>query len=281
MPDVNSLIQRFNDFGVAEREAKTYLAMLERGESNATELHRITGLKLTKMYDVLSRMTVRGLCHERVEGRKRFFSAVNPEKVFDTLRTQWKLEVSIKEKVASDVLVKLAETFSQQESNSFLDSIELIRNKAQVHRTYLSMMETTEHEVCVFNRPPFSATTPELFEEQIASQRKAYARGVHNRSIHIEDVFPFDEAEFPKLGSLDEMRFLDSLPIKMFVFDKAKVLIAIPSAPGDVRDFSMIMVDDAGFAIIAQIAFEHYWEKATPLAEALESHRKRKEKSKA
>ena len=272
MQDMNDLIQQFKDLGIAERETKTYLALLERGESNANELHRITGLQRTKMYAVLSRMVVRGLCHERVEGRNRFFSAVDPNTVLDTLRNQWQIEVAIRDKTATDILTSLADSFKNHESNKYLDSIEVIRNKTQIHRKYLSLMNETKSEVCAFNRPPFSANSLPMMEEQFAVQKKANERGVRNRTILIEGVAPIEEFEYPELDALDEMRFAPSLPIKLFVFDAQRVFVALPSTLGDVQDFSMVLIDDPGFAVLAQMAYEQYWEKATLLTTLLDEH---------
>jgi HTH-type transcriptional regulator, sugar sensing transcriptional regulator len=280
MQDMNDLIQQFKELGIAERETKTYLALLERGESNANELHRITGLQRTKMYAVLSRMVVRGLCHERVEGRNRFFSAVDPNTVLDTLRNQWKIEVAIRDKSATSIFTSLAESFKDHESNKYLDSIEVIRNKTQIHRKYLSLMNETKGEVCAFNRPPFSANSLPMMEEQFAVQKKANERGVRNRTILIEGVAPIEEFEYPELDTLDEMRFAQSLPIKLFVFDAQRVFVALPSTLGDVQDFSMVLIDDPGFAILAQIAFEQYWEKATLLTELLDEHHNGKNRTK-
>jgi HTH-type transcriptional regulator, sugar sensing transcriptional regulator len=272
MQDMNNLIQQFKDLGIAERETKTYLALLERGESNANELHRITGLQRTKMYAVLSRMAVRGLCHERVEGRNRFFSAVDPNTVLDTLRNQWKIELAIRDKTATDILANLADSFKNHESNKYLDSIEVIRNKMQIHRKYLTLMAQTKREVCAFNRPPFSVNSLPAMEEQFAAQEAANKRGVRNRTILIKGVTPIEDFEYPELDTLDEMRFAPSLPIKLFVFDARRVFMALPSALMDVQDFSMVLIDDPGFATLAQIAFEQYWDNATPLTVLLDEH---------
>jgi HTH-type transcriptional regulator, sugar sensing transcriptional regulator len=280
MQDVNNLIQQFKDFGIAERETKTYLALLERGESNANELHRITGLQRTKIYAVLSRMVVRGLCHERVEGRSRFFFAIDPNTVLDTLRNQWKIEAAIRDRTATDTLTSLAESFKDHISNSYLDSIEVLRNTTQIHRKYLSLMNSTEREVCVLNRPPFAATSLPAVDEQMAAQKRANLRGVRNRTILDRGLSPFEDYEYPALDELDDMRFANELPIKLFVFDAKRVFTAIPSAPGDVRDFSMVLIDDVGFATIAQLAFEQYWMNATPLKTLLDEYNNEKKLAK-
>ena len=58
-------------FGMTEREAKLYMAMLEKQETTAAELHRISGVMRSRTYEPLEQMVSKGYCCERVENKRR------------------------------------------------------------------------------------------------------------------------------------------------------------------------------------------------------------------
>jgi len=266
MKETTVLIEKFKQFGVAERETKIYLALLEHGEANANDVHRITGLQRTKIYSVLARMVVHGLCHERIEGRNRFFTAVSPKEVLGMLKHQWRSNFADLEERAENVLLDLEKNYPLQQNGAFLNSVEVIRNKTQIHQRYLTLVNESKKEILVFNRSPYAATTKQKVEEQYQAQRKALERGVHLKSIIVEKQLPDDINSVEHLGEHDEMRVLKQLPIKMFVFDRLKVLLAIPSTPeSDLTNFSMVLMDDPGFASLCKTSFDFHWTKARPV----------------
>ena len=168
MMERHELIQALKELGIAARETRTYIALLERGESNANELHRMTGLTRTKMYPILSQMVVRGLCYERIEGRSRFFSAVDPETILGALRDKWRRENKARESLASEVFSDLANRFKDHDPAEYLESIEVIRNRSQIQKKHLLLMDQTEDCLCAFSRPPFWMSTKSEAEEQLS-----------------------------------------------------------------------------------------------------------------
>ena len=69
----------------------------------------------------------------------------------------------------------------------------------------------------------------------------------------------------------EQARFIHNLPLKMFVFDRKKTLIALTSVPGATgSDFTMIVIEDTDFAAACCILFDHFWEKAMTREEMIE-----------
>ncbi len=79
--------------GLNEKEAQTYLALLELGPTSVVALSKKSGLKRTTVYEILNSLAARGLVSETVFGKRRRFVAEPPEEFFqlkkqelDTLR---------------------------------------------------------------------------------------------------------------------------------------------------------------------------------------------------
>ena len=55
--------------------------------------------------------------------------------------------------------------------------------------------------------------------------------------------------------------------MKMFVFDRRKVMMALPAIPGqNSTDFTMVIIDEPGFTESFQILFETFWKKSSTVS---------------
>lgn len=259
---IETNMRELTDLGISEREAKLYLVMLEYGEVTANEMHRLTGVQRSKIYSILSRMVVHGLCNERIEGRNRFFTALNPKIVKATLQREWDSEHASKVEKANTIFDKLEQSFIAHQSGPSLQSVEIIRNAANIHNRYLQLMAEVEEEVLAYVRPPIAATTKRTQEVQFKAQQAALDRGVALKSIFSLKHLGGVDQEWEKLHENDLMRVADVLPMKMFIFDKKRVLAGLPSNSENAANFFMLYVEDSGFCEVLASAFNETWKKA-------------------
>ncbi|NQT61836.1 MAG: hypothetical protein HQ556_02655 [Candidatus Marinimicrobia bacterium] len=254
------------ELGISEREAKLYVVMLEYDEVNANDLHRLTGVQRSKMYSILSRMVVHGLCTERIEGRNRFFTALSPKTVKDTLVREWDTVHSNKLEKADILFEKLADSFQSTSSGPSLNSVEMIRNAANIHNRYLQLVSESQSEILGYMRPPFAATTKRSQKLQLEVQIKALERGVVQRGIFsLKHLGGFDFA-WKSLGEQDQMRVAENLPLKMFIFDRSIALVGMPtSAENNNSSYYMLNIEDTGFVQILVDSFEGVWQRAIPV----------------
>ncbi len=254
------------ELGISEREAKLYVVMLEYDEVNANDLHRLTGVQRSKMYSILSRMVVHGLCAERIEGRNRFFTALSPKTVKETLVREWDAAHSSKLEKADILFETLAEQFHSTSSSPSLNSVELIRNAANIHNRYIQLVNESQSEILGYIRPPIAATTKHSHDLQLSVQKKALARGVVQKGIFSLKHMSGVNHKWETLGKNDRMRVSESLPMKMFLFDRRISYIGMPtSAENANSSFYMLYIDDPGFCEILVSSFDHLWERSLPI----------------
>ncbi len=272
--DSTTLTRQLVSLGLNEREAKLYYSLLQVDEAAPSDLHRMSGVPRTKVYETLERLVSAGFCYERIEGRKRFYRAVPPDEVHHDMLRRWEAQSRHRTDLAGKVFQQLGELSNKfQEHRKGIDFIEVIRNKAQISHRYITLVSESNEEILSFVRPPFASADPEEGKKQDEAELASLRRGVKHRSIFMVDKewWSFMKNDLEKLGSEgEETRLIDELPLKMFVFDRKKTLIALPSIPGaSGADFSMIAVQDPAFANAFSILFDVFWAQAKTPADWL------------
>ena len=89
--DAIASLQRF---GLSEKEAKTYLACLELGETGAGDISIKNGLPRTLVYDILERLIDLGLASYSIKNNKKYFKTAEPKELLRILKEK---ELAIEE----------------------------------------------------------------------------------------------------------------------------------------------------------------------------------------
>lgn len=79
-------------FGLRERESEVYLALLKNGPCLANKLAKKTNLVRTTVYDYLDVLVERGLASYTIQSGKKYFSAIDPEKLLDSFEEKKQAE---------------------------------------------------------------------------------------------------------------------------------------------------------------------------------------------
>ena len=80
------LIKLLEDSGFTEKEAQVYLALLEVGKGNVTEVAKISGLKRSIIYVILEGLIKRGCASEIPEQKINTYRATDPSVILGQLR---------------------------------------------------------------------------------------------------------------------------------------------------------------------------------------------------
>lgn len=77
--EIETILEKF---GLNKNEAIIYVALLELGVSTASEISKKTGLHRTYFYDIAKELVQKGDIKQFKKGKKTYFSAELPEKLF-------------------------------------------------------------------------------------------------------------------------------------------------------------------------------------------------------
>jgi len=94
------------EIGLTDKEAKVYLAALELGPQPVQEISKKAGVNRATTYVMIESLAKRGLMSSFDKGKKRFYTAEEPDRLMNVVRTE-KEELKQKEDMISKLLPEL------------------------------------------------------------------------------------------------------------------------------------------------------------------------------
>ena len=80
------LYNQLEQFGLNDKEAKIYLACLELGANSVQNIAKKAGIHRVNSYDIIENLIKKGVISQINKGKKRYFVAMDPEEMLDSLR---------------------------------------------------------------------------------------------------------------------------------------------------------------------------------------------------
>ena len=254
----NSLI----DIGLSEREARVYLALLNKHYATAADLQKMSGVPQSKIYETIGGLVRRGLCTERKVGRKRTFEIVDPDVTLSPLfkSLQSRLENALGQK-------KLINNLFSRSSGTTepLEYIEVIRGNEVIHKHYCQLVDSAESELLGFGRGPYAWDSNEKLDEQKNALTDLIKRGGKSRWV-FEVIGTFEhwlQDYFKDIERHDvSVRITDNLPLKMMIFDRRTVLVAQEDQMNHPGELTMSIIKQATIANAFCAMFEYFWSQS-------------------
>lgn len=82
------ILEKLEKAGLTEKEAKTYLAILELGEATIAEIAKKSDIKRSTVYDILDLLKEKGMISQTRRNKRPIFLAENPKKMIEKLEEQ-------------------------------------------------------------------------------------------------------------------------------------------------------------------------------------------------
>lgn len=83
-------IDMLQQLGLSEQESSVYLALLELEAVSIRKVAEQTGINRGTTYEIMKRLVTQGLASVRVKGKREYYSAESPERIFDIIRDKRK-----------------------------------------------------------------------------------------------------------------------------------------------------------------------------------------------
>jgi HTH-type transcriptional regulator, sugar sensing transcriptional regulator len=262
MVDNVNLIKDLINMGMNERNAKVYLALLKKKDASLPDLHRLSGVRLNKLYEVINNLIREGYCAERKIGRKRFFNVTDPgisigsnlKKMEERLEDSYKLKNELEEIYHNTDDIK--EPF---------EYIEVFHGNDNIHYNYCQFVNNSNQEILSFTKPPWSALSPEKIRMQ-GDVQKAFI----NRNGIEKSIYEISDIEDDKVLSIlerdteagEQSKISKSLPIKMFIFDRKALLIADVSPISPANELRMALIKQQTIVNAFIALFDFFWQQS-------------------
>ncbi len=102
--------------GLADEEVRIYLAMLKIGSNLASKISEETKINRSHVYQLLERLIVKGFVSYVIRENRKYFSAVNPEKIIEIIKER--------EQKMKDILPTLLSLASFEEDKPIVEIFE-------------------------------------------------------------------------------------------------------------------------------------------------------------
>src|SRR3989338_3456647 len=126
--------EELEEIGLTRNEAKIYLALIELGSASSSQIIQKTGFHRAIVYDLLEKLSARGLVGYVIQGRKKSFEATNPQRLLDILRE--------KEERINSILPRLLEL---SRFRSKLD-VKIYKGREGIKTVYEDILRTAPKE---------------------------------------------------------------------------------------------------------------------------------------
>ena len=255
--------QKLVNLGMNINEAKIYIFLINNKNATATEIAKNVKISRTLAYQIVDILIQKNFITE-IRGNVRKYSPVPPEEVMNRLEE----DINTQKKILEEIRPELANLFNQNETNkSPSDFIQVLYTKASIISKIEYLEQNSQKEVLAFNKPPYvmninKSDTYKISEDFRASQKKAVEKGIAFRSIYEIEKGNLDEFKekiriFESQGEI--VKIIESLPMKMFIFDAKIVAIALRNKAEIGVNFVTLIIDHADFAKAMETIFNIYW----------------------
>ncbi len=174
---VISIEQRLTSFGLSEKEAKVYLALLQLGTSVVSDVSRTSKINRSTSYVLLETLAKRGLVSISTTKKLRLYTAAAPERIVQLLEERVKASTELLGH-AHSVLPELKSIYKgvgPKPKVSYFEGTEGIRS---VYEDTLTSPETILAYASIEN---MHAALPGYFPDYYQRRSK---RGIHIQSVH-------------------------------------------------------------------------------------------------
>jgi len=132
-------------------ESKVYITLVELGESSIGNIIKISGVSSSKIYDILKRLSEKGLVSSINKNGKQYFSSSNPERLNEILK-QEKKKLEESDKNLKIIIENLNSRKNISEPLSVLSSYEGINGMKTVLDSILENLKKGD-EILILGSP--------------------------------------------------------------------------------------------------------------------------------
>ena len=240
--NINGFLEQL---GLTEYEAKTLSSLFKLKESEAPEISRNAQVPKTRVYDVLDRLTKKGLIIE-VYGRPKKYMVIEPPKVFDKLIEERKQEITRLEQDATS----FKKTVFDQISNGVSEKVMKVKDKNDFLRILSQEIIHTKKSLTIFakhteNYSLVSQAIKKLSEKNVNIK-------IISNIIKTNQVFQ-KELKDIKLNHKTADHELDA-----YIMDNKKVILALSNLSDEKPEYHFIIWSNNSHMANA---LQHYFEK--------------------
>jgi HTH-type transcriptional regulator, sugar sensing transcriptional regulator len=258
------LKEGLNQLGLTDGEAKVYLSLLKLGSAKVGAIVRDSTISYSKVYDVLQRLSMKGLVSQIVVDNIKHFNAVEPYRLYEYLKR--KEEELITQKGIIDKIIPQLAEFAKDNRNKKKSSAEIFVGDSGLRTAY---------EILFSNSSRRSKKNNGFYKDSVLRYFYPHA-GYHEVATPFYSrLYQFQKSKRIKHKGLATIAFKNSMQFKGVPKDVNMRFVNFP-LPGtmDILGDKLLIISwnyiATGILIISEEIAEHfksYFDKIWEIAE--------------
>ncbi|WP_405990266.1 response regulator transcription factor [Streptomyces sp. NBC_00986] len=243
--------------GVSAFDELVYRSILHQPDAGAVGWALLSGVTPAELREACNRLLALGLLQppDSMGGLR----AVDPRVAVRALIRRRETESELVAATAEEMATAYEAGLLREEPSRL---IEVASGEGAIAARLEEMYARAEHEVCLFDTPPYLAPPA----PQVDLQADLLKRGIVSRGIYaataLEDTNALSRAwNMVELG--EQARVLPSVPLKLLVVDGRRALLPLTSS--EAGGYCAVVVWHSAVTEALQKLFELAWQQATPL----------------
>jgi len=265
MTDDNTLTikQTLEKIGLSPNESEVYVAALKLGHTEISAIAKKAGVTRTNCYDVLKRLSKRGLVYFYLKNKTKHVRVAHPDKLLEIAEQQTQTLTQAQHQIAS-ALPALASYFRQEGQSPRIVTFEGITSFIDMY-TYLYKDGQYPDEALELNA--WNKDAAEWFPEQRAKHRDMRKKKkIWVNQIVVESPFTKDWAK----DAVSKQEFKRTRLIKGDIFDLGANVeifgdkVAISNFGNKPEENQGVLIEGKEIATLLSRIFWLAWEQAKP-----------------
>ncbi len=237
--------------GLTSGEARVFLSLLKLGSAKVGQIVKDSHVSYSKVYDVLDRLSAKGLVSHIILGNVRYYNAVEPYRLEEYIKSK-EQEVRKQLERANKVIPELAKIANRNRQN---DMAEIFIGDKGIRTAYEILLRDATSKDLLYYFYPFEGYHPiaspfysrlYLFQKQKKVQQRGIATFDFKQSKH-----------YAEIAKGVKMKFVDfPLPATMDIFKDKLLIISWENVIG-------ILISSKEIAGHFRNYFDNIWKLAT------------------
>ncbi len=268
--NLRHLNEIFSYIDLVPGEIKVYLALLQKKKCSPSEVAKISGLKRTKVYDLLTSLEKKGAC-TLLQSTKKTYEPVDPVLLMEKVKKR----LSIVTANISEVFDELSRMYRDPyDSDDTVDYVELISDPILILNRNNNLIESAENEILISSASSSISENLGKKEKELAKRLNVESNRLttealqKNVLVHIliglnDSIKGIFDAYDKKLLDYEnfDIHFVESIPCKLGLIDGEHIIILLQGIRTGKHPTSTIYMRDKGLGSYHRKTFYSYWEE--------------------
>lgn len=274
--NLNQLNEIFSYIDLVPGEVKVYLALLKKKNCSPSEVAKISGLKRTKVYDLLTSLEKKGAC-TLLQSTQKIYEPVDPEFLMEKVKKRLSLVTS----GISEVFSELNMLYDNpHDANEMVDYVKVMSDPILVLRKFNNLIELAKEEILISSAGESVAVKLSKKDKELADQLNTESdRLMENalrKNVLIKVIIGLNDLNTGMIDELNmklfeydnyDIRIIESIPCKQALFDGEHIAIGLRGIRTGKYVSSTIYLRDKGLGSFNRKSFFSYWEEGISIKE--------------